>query len=165
MAQFKSPDLSAGAFLLGRTESPTLAWLCATAAEAVVAENGLATGGAERNHCRLATVRARGLEHLAGSALAVATVGAIAATHAGRVTAAHLGLARRATAATATGIGETAIGIKLLLARGKDELLATVGAGERPVGIDQRKTLLLEPDFATFSREIRERSVVVPAPI
>jgi hypothetical protein len=142
--------------------------LGATSAEAVGAEDRLAARRSERHHCRLAAVRASGLEHLSWPALAVTTVGcaiATTTTHAGRISATHLGLARRATAATATGIGKTAISVELLLARGEDELLATVGTGERPIGIDQLKTLLLEPDFATFSREIRERSVVVPAPI
>src|SRR4051794_34959701 len=99
--------------------------LGAAAAEAVVAVDGLAARGPERHHGRLATVRARRLEHFARSALAVsagaatAAVATTAAAH--RVPTRHLGLACGSTVAAATRVREPAIGVELLLARRKDE--------------------------------------------
>ena len=153
----RAPALAAGALCYFRRSYR----LGAAAAEAVVAVDGLATRWAERHHCRLATVRAGGFEHLARSALAVSAgaAAAVATSAAHRVTARHLGLAGSSTVAAATGIREPPVGVELLLARREDELLAAIGAGQRSICL-QRETLLLVPDFATFLAKIRERSVV-----
>jgi len=112
--------------------------LCAAATEAVVAVDRLAARRPERHHRRLATVGAGGLEHLARTALAVATSGAAGvATHGHVAAARHRSLARGATAAASAGVAEPTICIELLLARREDELLAAIGAGQRSIDVQK----------------------------
>src|SRR5205823_3041213 len=123
--------------------------------EAVTAVNRLAARRAERDLGLASAIRAGCRKHFAGSAIAravapaTATTAAAAAVAAGAVAAAGTVAAVATTTTTATafraGAGslaarsaggaaarlrETALGIKILLGCGEDELLSTVRAGQ-----------------------------------
>ena len=108
--------------------------VAAGAPEAVAAIDGLAIGRLERHLGRAAALAAGGRVHLARAAIVASAVGGTALRSGG--------LSRSAAGTAALGFGESPLGVEVLLARGKYELLAAVGADQNLVRVHENLELL-----------------------
>ncbi len=124
--------------------------------EAVAAVDRLLATGTER-HLRLApAARARGTEHLARTAI-VTAAGVPAAR--GPTRAAGC-LAARPARRAASRLGELAVSVELLLARGEHELLAAVGTAQGLVGLCVQRNTPSPAASANLLAENRGEGVI-----
>jgi hypothetical protein len=127
-----------------------------SALEAVAAVDRLAGGRVERNFGGLATLGTGGRVELAWRprrsvvvAGAVPTTATIPASRTG-ASAGSLRLAGLAALRTTLRLGESALGVKVLLASGEDEFLSTIATGQRTIS-HPSPNLSRRKDFAACS--------------